>query len=389
MKAIEIKPNIYWVGAKDWNLNIFHGYKTQRGSTYNAYLLVDEKIVLVDTVKESRFDEMLTRIKSVVDPSKIDYIICNHVEMDHSGSLPKMAKIAPNAKILASPKGEKGLNEHFRGHNLSIDTLKSGEKLNIGKRNLQFLHMPMVHWPDSMASYLIEEKLLFSNDAFGQHYCMDTIFDDECPKDILFHEAGKYYANIVYPYGRQVEKVLDAIKELPIEMIATSHGVIWRKHIEEIIASYKKWATNGNDNKALIIYDTMWGSTEKMVYAVQSGFEEKNIPVTIRCLSCRHYSDVITDVLESKYIAIGTPTLNNEILPTISSFLTYMKGLKPKNKIGFAFASYGWAPKVLKPIVEVMEELKWEILADPQYQKYVPSGEECLKLKNLVANAVV
>lgn len=376
MKPVEIKPGIYWVGAKDWNVRDFHGYKTQRGTSYNAYLVVDEKITLIDTVKETHKDEMMSRIKSIVDPAKIDIIICNHVELDHAGSLPDVLKVAKNAQVIASTKGVSGLKLHFDTSDWNLTAIESGGTVSLGKRSLNFIHTPMLHWPDSMVSYMPEEKLLLPNDAFGQHIAIDSLFDDECPKDIIFEEAAKYYANIVYPYGKRVTGVIEALKGLEFDMVAPSHGVIWRKDINEIIACYDKWAKGESKDKALIVYDSMWGATEKMAEAVKAGFEQADIPVTIRCLKTAHISDVITDVLESKYIAIGSPTLNNNVLPNVAAFLTYMKGLKPINKVGFTFGSYGWFKNTLKDVEAVMQELKWEMPCDKVSINYRPHDND-------------
>jgi len=249
MKPLEIKPKIFWVGGIDWDLRNFHGYLTQRGSTYNAYLILDEKIVLVDTVKHYLFEEMLSRIKEVVDPSRIDYIVANHVEMDHSGSLPKILKIASKAKLITSPHGEKGLRRHFK-EEWDFKIVKSGDSISMGKRSLQFFLTPMVHWPDSMATYVPEEKLLLPNDAFGQHIASAMRFDDQVGWDVLYQEAAKYYANIVLPYGDQVRKALEALSALDIDMVAPSHGVIWRSSLPKIVEAYQKWAQNLSENRA-------------------------------------------------------------------------------------------------------------------------------------------
>ena len=247
MEKIEIKPNIFWVGAIDWDIRNFHGYSTNRGSTYNSYLIMDEKTILVDTVKPKFMDEMISRIKEITDLKKIDYIISNHVEMDHSGSLPEIAKICPNAKIITSTRGEKGLNKHYRD-NLNLKVVKSGESLNIGKRNLTFVHIPMVHWPDSMVTYIEIDKLLLSNDSFGQHIASQERFDYELDWGILKEEAAKYYANIVLPYCPQVQKALSGIKDLEIDMIAPSHGIIWKSHLDKIVKEYNKWANCESEN---------------------------------------------------------------------------------------------------------------------------------------------
>ncbi len=279
MKAIKIKDNIYWVGGIDWDLRNFHGYLTQRGSTYNAYLVIDEKITLIDTVKHYLCDEMLERISSVVDPSKIDCIISNHVEMDHSGSLPMIAKIAPRATIYTSPNGMKGLNEHYKS-GLNLKAVNNAETISTGKYNFTFVLTPMVHWPDNMITYLPEERILFSNDAFGQHLATPERFDDEFSLDIIMEEARKYYANIVLPYSDQVKKALAAAAPLAIDVIAPSHGIIWRKNIPSIIKAYTAWSANETADKALIIYDTMWNSTKKIAFACRRGVRKPRLPRT-------------------------------------------------------------------------------------------------------------
>ncbi len=380
MNIVEIKPDIYWVGGIDWDIRNFHGYLTQRGTTYNAYLIIDKKITLVDTVKHYLFDELLSRIKEIVDPSKIDYIISNHVEMDHTGSLPKLLQICPNAKVITSTRGEKGLKRHYK-KDWNFKVVQSGDTLNIGKRTLHFVHIPMVHWPDSMVTYIPSDKLLLPNDAFGQHIASSERFDDELEWGTLQEEAAKYYANIVMPYGDQVKKALAALDGLDIDMIAPSHGIIWRSYIPQILKEYQKWAAYESDDKALIVYDSMWGSTEKMAYALQDGLEESGIPVTMRNLRTNHISDIITDVLTSKMILLGSPTLNNTMLPTMGKFLTYLKGLRPKNRIGFVFGSYGWGGQAVGEIVKIVKDLSWDTPVDSVNLNYVPDEKELVDVK--------
>jgi flavorubredoxin len=369
MKPVKIRENIYWVGGIDWDLRDFHGYVTQRGSTYNAYLIIDEKITLIDTVKHYLVDEMLDRISAVVEPSRIDYIISNHVEMDHSGGIPRMREIAPKAEILTSTNGEKGLKIHYGDKNYRA--VKSGDRLNIGRYNLEFLLTPMVHWPDNMVSYLPEEKILFSNDAFGQHIASPERFDDEFPLDIILEEAGRYYANIVLPYSSNVKGALEAASKLDIGMIAPSHGIIWRKNIGKIFEHYKKWCANETENRAVIIYDTMWGSTEKIAHAVYNAFEGRGVNARMMDLKQCHISDIMTELLTAKYICVGSPTLNNNMLPTVSAFLTYMKGLAPKNRIGLAFGSYGWGGQSVGQVEEILKSCGFEMLEKVRMQ-YIP-----------------
>lgn len=382
LKNIKIKPDIYWVGAIDWDIRNFHGYSTNRGTTYNAYLIIDKKITLIDTVKHYLFDEMLSRIEEIINPSKIDYIVSNHVEMDHSGSIPKILEFTKNAKIITSTRGEKGLLRHYK-KKLNLQVAKSGDTLNIGKRTLHFVHTPMVHWPDSMVTYIPYNKLLLPNDAFGQHIASSERFDDEMDWGILREEAAKYYANIVMPYGDQVIKALDTLSKLDIDMIAPSHGIIWRKYIPKILEEYKKWANYESNKQATIIYDSMWGSTEKMAEKLAEGINEADIPVKMRNLKTCHISDIMTDVQDSKLILIGSPTLNNGVMPSVGGFLTYLKGLKPRNRIGFVFGSYGWGGQAVGEIENTLKELKWSLPFNGVKINYVPDEEELDKLKNI------
>jgi len=371
MNPVKIKEGIYWVGGIDWDLRNFHGYLTQRGSTYNAYLIIDEKITLIDTVKYYLVDEMLERISKIIDPSKIDYIVSNHTEMDHSGGIPRVLEVAPNAKVFASPNGVKGLSKHYSS-DYNYQEVKTGETLKLGKRTLQFVLTPMVHWPDNMVSYCPEEKILFSNDAFGQHIASSERFDDELPIDIVMHEARKYYANIVLPYGAQVEKALKALDGIPMEVICPSHGILWRSNIEDILNEYKKWCVNKTDRKALIVYDTMWGSTEKIAYAIENAFEDKGYHTKMYNLKINHISDIMTEILTAKYICVGSPTLNNNMLPTVAQFLTYLKGLAPKGRKAMAFGSYGWGGQSIGLVEDILKECNFDIFIDKVRVNYIP-----------------
>jgi flavorubredoxin len=375
MEKVEIKPGVYWVGGIDWDIREFHGYVTPRGTTYNAYLIVDEKVVLVDTVKHYLFGEMLARIKEVVDPARIDYIVSNHVEMDHSGSLPAMKQFAPDAKILTSVRGDKGLRRHYK-EDLGFQVVQSGDSLSIGKRTLKFVHIPMVHWPDSMVTYIPEQRLLLPNDAFGQHIASAERYDDEVGWAIVKEEAARYYANIVMPYGDQVKKAMAAVSGLQIDMIAPSHGIIWRRHIPDILAEYAKWADNQTEHRALIVYDSMWGTTERMAYRLWEGLQDAGVPAVVRNLKTCHISDVVADLIRCRAVLLGSPTLNNGILPSMGAFLTYVRGLRPKNRIGYAFGSYGWGGKPHQELEAVMKELGWEVPIEGTDINFVPDEPE-------------
>jgi len=386
MKPVQIKENIYWVGAIDWDIRSFHGYSTRRGTTYNAYLIIDEKITLVDTVKHYLFDEMVARISSLIDPSKIDYVISNHVEMDHSGGLPRLMALAPKAKIFTSVNGEKGLKAHYKG-NWDFNVMKSGETLSLGKRSLTFVHTPMVHWPDNMVSYLPEDKILFSNDAFGQHIATSERFDDQIPLDIILEEAAKYYANIVLPYGSNVQKALEVISGLDIGIVAPSHGIIWRSYIKDIAREYQKWSANATENKAVIVYDSMWGSTEKIAYAIHEAFENKNVSTRMLNLKANDISDVMTHVLTAKYICVGSPTLNNNMLPTVAAFLYYLKGLAPKKRIGLAFGSYGWGGQSVGQIEEILKSCGFELIEQIRIQ-YIPDAKQLTEASTKIGESI-
>ncbi|MDZ7412816.1 MAG: FprA family A-type flavoprotein [candidate division KSB1 bacterium] len=380
MHAVQLKDGVYWVGSIDWDLRNFHGYQTPQGSTYNAYLIVDEKVALIDTVKLPFLQELLGRIRQVIDPARIDYIVCNHVEMDHSGSIPALTEVAPGAQIIASPNGEKGLRAHFRLP-ANYRVVQSGERISLGKRSLQFFHTPMVHWPDSMVTYMSEEEILFSNDAFGQHLATASRYDDEVGWDVVHQQAAKYYANIVFPYGEQVNRALQLLQGVKVHTICPSHGVIWRKHVADIVAAYKGWASHETPARALVVYDSMWGSTAKMAKALASGLEQAGVPVTVRNLETTHISDVMTDVLGARLILVGSPTLNNGLLPSVGQFLIYLKGLRPRNRLGFAFGSYGWGGQAVAEIEQVFAALGWQVPVPGVRVQWVPEEAQLAQLK--------
>ena len=383
LKAIEMKKGIYWVGAVDWSMRSFHGYSTRRGSSYNAYLILDEKITLIDTVKAPFVAELLERVSSVVDPKKIDYIISNHVEPDHSGSLPIMAKCCPNAKIVTSaPNGLKGLTGRYG--ELNYQAVKTGETLSLGARTLSFVATPMLHWPDSMVTYCPEEKILFSNDAFGQHLAANRRFDDENDLHIIMEEAKKYYANILMLYGKQAQTALAALGSLPIEMILTGHGVSWRAHIPEILDAYKKWSASELEEKAVVVFDSMWGSTERLAKAITDAFTAKGVPVAYFDLRADHISDVITEVLTSKYLAVGSPTINNQMMPPVAAFLCYLKGFVPKGRKAFAFGSFGWGGQSVGLVENELKAAGCEICLEKIRVKDVPTMEDLAALREKI-----
>ncbi len=366
MAKIELTNGVYWVGVVDWNLRDFHGYMTPRGGTYNAYLIVDEKIALVDTVKHGFAGEMIERIREIIDPSKIDYIVSNHVEADHSGSLPEIIKLATNAEVICTEKGKEGLLKYYSiSGNFRI--VKTSDELKLGRKTLFFITVPMLHWPDSMATYIKADKLLLSNDLFGQHLASSFRFDEgaENPpgyeSDIVMEEAAKYYANIFMQFGELILKKIEEMEKLGIvaKMIAPSHGIIW-KNPDKILDAYLNWSKGVSKQKVLIIYDTMWNSTEIMAREISRGVSDSGVEMTLFHLRKNEWSEIVKEVLESKAILIGSPTLNNDLFPPVGGFLVYLMGLRPKSKIWASFGSYGWAGGAVKGINEKLKSAGYE-----------------------------
>jgi flavorubredoxin len=376
MEKVELKKGIYWVGAVDWNVRDFHGYSTPFGSTYNAYLILDEKNVLVDTVKAPFYLEMLGRISEIIDPAKIDLVISNHVEMDHSGSLLQIVERIGSPLVVTSERGKKGLEKHYQ-KSLKFRTVKSGETLSIGHRTLAFVEAPMLHWPDSMFTYIKEDQLLLPNDAFGQHFASCQRFEDEVGDEVMRH-AAKYYANILWPLAPLILKKVDEVVKMgiPIDMIAPSHGLIWRKNPGRIIQAYVEWSQGKTAKKVLVVYDTMWGSTEKMAKAILKGLIDEGAEARLLHLRSNHRSDIIDEMLEARGILLGSPTLNNGMFPSMGDFLTYMRGLRPKGKIYGLFGSHGWGGGAIKEMRRHLEMEKFEIWEKELSVQFVPNAEE-------------
>jgi flavorubredoxin len=377
---IELKEGVYWVGAIDWNLRNFHGYVTHRGSTYNSYLIVDKKIALIDTVKDKFFPEMLERIREIVDPSEIDYVISNHTEPDHSGCIENLLDIAENAELVASNFGVKNLRGYY-GEALKVTSITDKPSINLGNKTLQFTQIPMVHWPDSMVTYIPEDKILLSNDAFGQHIASSGRFDDEVDPGVLMQEAGIYYANIIMHLSTSVGRALKALGGLEIDMIGPSHGVIWRSMIGEIMEKYRGWVAGETLPRAVIVYDTMWESTHMIARALGEGLTEGGVEIKLHRLGTSHNSDAIADILEAKAVLVGSPTINNCVFPTVASFLAYMKGLKPRFKIGAFFGSYGWGGGARKDVEAGLEAAGIELLKGDLDYKFRPGAEGLLNAR--------
>lgn len=385
--------NIDWVGYVDWDVRDFHGYQTKRGSTYNSYLVRDRKTALIDAVKSKFATQLISNISDITGLEKIDYVICNHAEPDHSGGLPDVMKAFPNAKLVCNEKCRKTLTQYYDTGNWNWLVVKDGDSISLGDKTLTFINTPMVHWPESMFTYIPEDKLLFSMDAFGQHYASEHRFDDEEPLDTVMHEAKVYYANIVMHLGKQIAKVLERAGTIDINLIAPSHGVIWRKNIGTILSAYQNWVACKAAKKVLIIYSTMWNSTEKMAAAIADGASGiEGVSVKLLSTKTTHITDIATEILDAATVAFGSPTLNMTLMPEMAAALTYLKGLKPANKAGFAFGSYGWAQAGQKDIEEYLKEMNFDVLHEPVTAQYVPTTEvldECRKAGELLAKAAL
>ncbi len=380
--VVELKDGVHWVGVVDWNIKHFHGHElsTHRGTTYNSYLIIDEKIALVDTVWGPYSHELIDNIEKIIDVKKIDYVIANHAETDHSGGLPELMKLIPDATVIVSERGKESVFKHYHRH-WNFKPVKTGDTISLGENSLVFVNAPMLHWPDSMFTYLTGKNILMPNDAFGQHYASSARFNDEVDETEVYQEAIKYYTNILTPFSDLVLKKIDEFKKLniPVDIIAPSHGIIWRKDPLQIVEKYYEWATGKTDDSAVIIYDTMWNATKNMAFAIAEGLEKEGVRFKLFDMAVSDRNDVLTEIFKARGILIGSPTLNNGLLPTIKPILEDLKGLKFKNKVGAAFGSYGWSGENVKIIEENLERSKIKILQEGIKFKWQPTKEELEK----------
>ena len=383
MAKVRLAEGVHWIGVIDWNLRDFHGYATRRGTTYNSYLIVDEKVVLVDTVKTTFSEEFIEKINDIINPEKIDYIIINHVEMDHSSALPALAKLAKNATIKATQRGKEALLKHY-GETLPIQTVKTGDELKLGKRTLRFVEAPMLHWPDSMFTYLVEDEILMPNDAFGQHLATSHRFDDEVEECVLWEEAATYFANILMPFGSIITRKLQELSEIHVspKVIAPSHGIIWRSKPEKIVKAYSEWSEGISKQKAVVVYGTMWGSTAKMARAIADGITSQGIKVELYDVTASSHAEIVMQILDAKAVIAGSSTLNNQMLPSMSAFQTYVNGLKPRGKLWAFFGSYGWGGGAARQMVEAAKKAGFDVYEPPFELKYVPTKDELEKCFN-------
>ncbi|HXW68692.1 MAG TPA: FprA family A-type flavoprotein [Dissulfurispiraceae bacterium] len=382
MKAVEIKNGIYWVGAIDWAVRDFHGYMTPRGTTYNNYLIMDDEITLLDTVKYDFADTAVKNIQSLVDPARIKNVVINHIENDHVTSIDAIMALTPNATIYITEKGRKGLERFYDLSRWTIKTVKTGDTLKTGKKTLVFLETPMLHWPDSMMTYIKEDKILISQDGFGQHIASAVRFDDEfidCQSMSELEDAVvDYYANILMPFGQLIKAKLSELQKLglDIEIIAPDHGIIWRKDPKKVLQMYLNMANGKTRLRVSIIYDTMWSSTEKMTSPMMQGIKDEGVECKVIKLRATPMSVAIKEFWNSRGCLIGTPTLNNIMYPTVAEFLTHLRGLRPKNRMAGAFGSYGWGGGAVKDAYEELKKMGLELYEPGLQILYKPSLED-------------
>ncbi len=392
--AQQIKPGVYWVGVVDWELRRFHGHElsTHRGSTYNSYLILDQKKVLVDTAWGPFQDEFLQNVCSLVNPADLDMIVVNHAEPDHSGSLPALMKLAPQAQVVLSKRGLDSVRGYYH-QDWNFRPVKSGESIRTGDMELVFIEAPMLHWPDTMFTYVKGRDLLLSNDAFGQHYATAYRFNDQVNREELYEEAVKYYANILTPFSDQVTRKIEELLSLnlPVDMIAPSHGVIWRDDPLQIVRTYAEWARQKPAiPRVTVVYDTMWHSTGKMAEAIGEGLAAAGIAHSIRNASVTDRNDLMTEIFQSTGIIVGSSTVNNGILPTLAPLLHDIKGHKFKNKVGAAFGSYGWSGESTVVLEDFLRSGGVEVVAEGVKAKWRPGPEklaDCRELGKVVAAA--
>ena len=390
----KIAKNVYWVGKTDWEIREFHGseYSTHRGTTYNSYLVKDVKTALIDTVWSPFGAEFVENLDKNFSLKKIDYVVAQHAEIDHSGALAELMENIPDTPVYCTNNGIKSLKGHFH-KDWNFVPVKTGDKLSLGKRELTFIEAPMLHWPESMFSYLSGEKILFSNDAFGQHLATELLYNDLVDQAELFQECIKYYANILTPFSALVEKKINEFKSLnvPVGMICPSHGVIWRDNPLQIVGKYLDWARNYRENQVTIVYDTMWNGTKSMAEAIAEGIKSADDKTVVKLFNIARSdkNDVVTEVFKSKALLVGSPTINRGILSAVAGFMEEIRGLKFKEKKAAAFGTYGWSGESVDMIGRGVESAGFELLDEGIKSTWNPdetSLKECTEFGKEIAS---
>jgi len=382
--AKKLTDKVTWVGKVDWELKTFHGdeYSTHKGSSYNSYLVRDEKTVLIDTVWKPYDEEFISNLSKEIDLQKIDYIVANHAEVDHSGALPDLMRLIPDTPIYCTANAVKSLTGHYH-QDWNFVTVKTGDTLDLGSEKLIFIEAPMLHWPDSMFCYLTGENVLFSNDAFGQHLASENLYNNAVDTAELYAEAIKYYANILTPFSARVTKKINEILALglPVDMICPSHGVIWKDDSLQIVHTYLKWADSYAENQISIVYDSMWGATRLMAEAIAKGITSEDADVTVKLMNAAMMdkNDILTEVFRSKTVLVGSSTINNGILHSIAGLLEMIKGFKFKGKSAAAFGSFGWSGESVVLVNKLLEESGFEVLNEGIKKQWRPDDEALLE----------
>lgn len=371
----QLREGIEWVGYVDWTIRDFHSYTTEQGTTYNAYLVLDQQNALIDTVKAPYAEDLLRNIAETADLSSIQWVICNHAEPDHAGALPRILAALPNATLVCNEKCRVALSQYFDTAAWKIKVIAPGETLSLGKRTLAFVNTPFAHWPEAMFTYLPEERILFSMDAFGQHYASAQRFDDEACLDTAMIEAKTYFANILTPYSAPTGKALAAAGKMAIEMIAPSHGIIWRTHLPKILQAYQEWTSGAPKYKVAVLYDSMWESTAQMAHAIHEGAIQRGADVRLIHIRRTDLTRIATEVFDAGAVAFGSATLNMWMMPMAGAVLAYLQGLKPSKKAALAFGSFGWSKGGPEALHEAMEGLKWDLISPPLKAQYRPTPQ--------------
>lgn len=385
-----VKNNVYWVGKIDWELESFHGadYTINHGSSQNAYLIQEEKTVLIDTVWKPHSTEFLDNLESEIDLNKIDFIVANHGEVDHSGSLPALLEKIPNTPIYCTANAVKSLVGQYHHPEWNFKVVKTGDSVDIGNgKQLVFVEMRMLHWPDSMATYMTGDNILFSNDAFGQHFAVEELFNDKANQCFLWEEAMKYYANILNPFSPLVKKKIEEILslKLPINIIATSHGVLWRDNPTQIVEKYYEWSQAYQEDQITIAYDTMWEGTTQLAHRIAKEISKVSPDTRVKIfnISKTNKNDIMTEVFKSKAIAVGSPTVGQDILSSVGGWLDFLKELKFKNKKAAVFGCYGWSGESPAVLRKRLTEAGFEVV-DPEIKcNWNPQSEDLDKAEEI------
>ena len=386
--TVSLGDGMDWVGYVDWNVRDFHGYSTDRGSSYNAYLIRDQQTALIDTVKAPHAEDLLGKVASLTDLGAVDYLVSNHAEPDHAGAVASVLAAMPKATLVCDKRCADTLSRYFGPRDWRMRIVADRETISLGRRTLQFIETPMVHWPESMFTYVPEERVLFSMDAFGQHWATSQRFDDQVSLCTALEEAKIYYANIVMPTGRQVGRILTKTAPLDISLIAPSHGIIWRGSVPKILEAYRNWSSCRPKPKVMVLYDTMWQSTAQMAEAIHEGASQAGIEAGLIHVRHSNLTRIATEVLDAAAVAFGSATLNRGMMPMMAAVLTYLRGLKPVGKMGFAFGSHGWGQGGPEGVHKALEAMDWEIVHEPLKARYRPTPDilaECRRMGTLLA----